>query len=81
MPSQVIGLIEIDDAAPVWQSLLTVASTRFDLTDANYARRVGSERVCPANFAQTESLEADARQLTAELEAEFCRLMSRLPAR
>ncbi len=78
MPSQVIGLIEMDDAASGWQSLLTLASTRFDRPSVNYARRLGVDHAPPADFTQTESLEADSRQLRADLQLEFLRLVRSL---
>jgi len=76
MPSQVIGLIEIDkdaadfDRCSIWEES---GQTRFAFT----ARW---QSLLIADMCATEQIEADEMALKAELELEYTRLLSRMRA-
>jgi hypothetical protein len=86
LASNVIGWIEIDEAACDIAATLGTVPLPFRTRTSNRSHRMTTDPVSPMElagpeFGGTEFVEADVRQLQADLEAEFTRLLHRLRAK
>jgi hypothetical protein len=71
-----VGWIEIDDIASDFDVALGTATTRF-----GFPTRNGDIRMTINPEDSTEFISVDSRQLDADLEAEFARLLQRTRAK
>jgi hypothetical protein len=86
LASNVIGWIEIDEAACDIAATLETMPLPFRIITSNRSHRMTTDPVSPMELAGpelngTEFVEADVRQLQTDLEAEFGRLLQRLRAK
>ena len=81
MAENVIGWIEIDEAAPDLGAVLQTAPRQLGTWNFRRNHRLATDPVTPTRFAATEYLAADVQQLQADLAAEFAQLLRRTRAK